>query len=462
MAITTRVGAISLGPNRLTTVIPISLLMDITISGMAFEPKEKQGDRFDHLTQRVQELAPARGTIQRTFFARAMKGVRGVDPQTGRTRTHREPIGWSPTRKYVNATKGLVDYIQGPFLDSPPLTATLPAFVLYSPEQLTGERNTSVDASMGGEYYVYELDTSRKFMLADGESRHLGIEISLSPTSKLSGSRREKLKQELVTVEIIHGIPVAAMGQMFADLNGKGVTLTRNEVDSLNIRDPWARAAKEIFAELRMPLVGSGRQVTAVAMAENKHLLVGQAITMTRALGLGSYSKATSTISYDDALKDDVQYAQVVKAGVEWFGTILDHFEMPTLDDGNRSGAIFTDPDRVLKSMPIKVALGVMGHDWVAPNHSRQEQHLASLRGINWNVNPDWQGIAGKVNPAKRKVKVDGKTVERRIPDEFVLVAASAKEIGANAVRALTDPDSPVGRRVRGLQDGTTARSDAV
>ena len=415
MAITTRVGAISLGPNRLTTVLPISLLMDITISGMAFEPKEKQGDRFDHMTQRVQELAPARGTIQRTFFARAMKGVRGVDPQTGRTRTHREPIGWSPTRKYVNATRGLVDYVQGPFLDSPPLTAALPAFVLYCPEQLTGERNPSVDASMGGEYYVYELDTSRKFMLADGESRHLGIEISLSPTSKLSGSRREKLKQELVTVEIIHGIPVAAMGQMFADLNGKGVTLTRNEVDSLNIRDPWARAAKEIFAELRMPLVGSGRQVTAVAMAENKHLLVGQAITMTRALGLGSYSKATSTLSYDDALKDDLQYAQVVKAGVE----LVRHDPGPLRDaDAGRRQPVRGDLHGPRSSPQVDADQGRARGDGPrlgCAEPLRQELHLASLRGINWNVNLDWQGIAGKVNPAKRKVKVDGKTVERRI-----------------------------------------------
>lgn len=451
MAITTKLGGIRLDENRISTVMPISMLVDFTIGGMAFEPKEKAGDAYDHLDQRVQELLPARGSIQRAFFARAMRDIRVTDPETGEKRTEREPTGWSPTRKYLNARTDLVKYVQGPFLDRPPLTAALPAFVIYCPELIDGEQVPSFNAHMGGEFFRYDVDPSRKFMIADGESRHLAIEISLAPTSKLSGSRREKLKQTLVTVEIIHGIPSAAMGQMFADLNGKGVTLTRNEVNSLDVRDPWARAAKEIFAELRVPLMTSGRQVTAVAMAENKHLLVGQAITMVRALGLGSSSKAVSTSPHDDAIKDAKDYERIVKAGVKWFGTVLDHFEMPVLSDGTRSAAIFTDPDRVLKAVPVKVALGVMGHAWVDVNLPKQHEHRAALAEINWRVGPAWQGIAGKISPAIVKRKVDGKTVKETVPDEFTLAASGAKEIGAKAVRALTNPDSNDGRAVRGL-----------
>src|SRR5207244_2358755 len=100
-------------------------------------------------------------------------------------------------------------------------------------------------------------------MIADGESRHLAIDLSLAPASKLSGTLREKLKSTLVTVDIIHGIPPADMGQMFADLNGKGISLTKNEIDSLDVRDPWVKAAKDIFVEtLRVPLMPSGRQIT--------------------------------------------------------------------------------------------------------------------------------------------------------------------------------------------------------
>lgn len=464
MAITMKLGGIRLDENRISTIMPISKFLELTISGMAFEPKEKAGEAYDHLDERVKELLPARGSIQRAFFAPAMRDVRVTDPETGEKSTVSEPTGWSPTRKYENATKELLRYVQGPFLDRPPLTAALPSFVVYCPETLAGEQHADFNAHMGGEFYLYELDPAQKFMIADGESRHLAMELSLAPTSKLSGSRREKLKSTLVTVEIIHGIPPADMGQMFADLNGKGIPLTRNEVDALDVRDPWARAAKEIFAALNVPLMGSGRQITAVARAENKHLLVGQAITMVRALGLGTFSKAVSSSTYEEAIKEEKDYDKIVKAGIEWFGAILDHFEMPTLEDGSRSAAIFTDPDRVLKSMPIKVALGVMGHAWVDVNLPLQHEHRASLKDINWRVSEAWSGIAGKVAPKTIKRKVDGKTVTEVVPDEYTLAASSAKMIGAAAVRALTNPETNPGRAIRGRAPvkGEKAEADAA
>jgi hypothetical protein len=451
VAITMKLGGIRLDDNRIATIMPISLFTDLTIGGMAFEPKEKAGEAYDHLDSRVQELLPARGSIQRAFFARAMRDTKVIDPETGEKRTVREPTAWSPTRKYENATQDLLRYVQGPFLDRPPLTAALPSFVVYCPEKIEGSQVAEFNAHMGGEFFLFDLDPARKFMIADGESRHLSIELSLAPTSKLSGSRREKLKTTLVTVEVIHGIPPSDMGQMFADLNGKGITLTRNEVNALDVRDPWARAAKEIFESLHVPLMGSGRQITAVAMAENKHLLVGQAITMVRALGLGSYSKAVSSSVYEDAIKDPKDYAKVVKAGATWFGAVLDHFGMPALEDGTRSAEVFTDPDRVLKAMPIKVALGVMGHAWVEHDLRRQGEYLDALGRINWRVRPEWNGIAGKVTEAKVKRKIDGKTVTEVVPGEYTLAASGAKEIGAAAVRALTNPETNAARAVRGL-----------
>ncbi len=454
MAITMQLGGIRLDQNRIASVMPISLLVDLTIGGMAFEPKEKAGDAYDHLDKRVKGLLKARGDIQRAFFVPAMRSVRVVDAETGEKRTVSEPTGWAATAKYRNASKDLLEYIQGPYLDRPPLRAALPAFIIYCPEELQGHQREEFNAHMGGEFYVYDIDPARKFMIADGESRHLAIERSLASNSHLSGSRREKLKSSLVTVEIIHGIPPADMGQMFADLNGKGVTLTRNEVNALDIRDPWARATKEIFEhELRVPLMTSGRQITAAARAENKHLIVSQAITMVRALGLGNYGKAISTTSHADAIKSSKDFDKVVRAGVEWFGTILDHFQMPTMEDGTRSGQIFTDKDHVLKAMPIKVALGVMGHAWIEGDIGKQHEYRAALGEINWRVAPRWQGIAGKVTPATVRRKVGGKTVKEPIEGEYSLAAAGPKEVGPVPVRALTSKNTIAWRAVRGIPD---------
>jgi hypothetical protein len=461
MAITMQLGGIRLNDNKFTTVLPISMLIDLTIPGMAFEPREVAGDSFDHLDERVAELINARGSIQREFFHRAMRTVKVVDPETGEKRTERQPTAWSPTRKYQNATGDLQRYIEGPFLDNPPLEATLPAFTIYWPEHLDGERLTEFNAHMGGEFYLWTIDSAKKAMEADGESRLLAIRRALSSNSKLSGTRQEKLRATLVSVDVIHGVPTDAMGQMYADLNGKGVTMTRNETEGLNIRDPWARAAKDIFDQLRVPLVKTGRQVTAVDQAEHKHLIVGQAITMVRGLGLGSFSKAVSSASLDDVIKDRKDYERLVKAGVAWFGTVLDHFDAETLPDGTRDASVFTDPDRVVRAVPVKVALGVMGHPWFEVVLPKQIEHKRALGEINWWVGPAWQGIAGKISPKFKKNKVNGKTVREPIPDEFTLAAAGAKELGSAAVRALTNPTSVAGRAVRGQKSGS-GNSDEV
>jgi hypothetical protein len=448
MAITTQLGGIRRHDNIFTTVIPISLLVDLTVPGMAFEPKEVAGESFDHLDDRVRDLIAARGTIQREFFHRAMRTVRVVDPDTGEKRTERQPTGWSPTRKYKNATGELQKYIEGPFLDTPPLEATLPAFTIYFPEQLEGAELKEFNAHMGGEFHLYAVDTSKKAMEADGESRLLAIRRALSSNSKLSGTRQEKLRATLVSVDVIHGVPTPAMGQMFADLNGKGVTLTKNEAEGLNIRDPWTKATKEIFDALKVPLVTTGRQVTAVNQAENKHLIIGQSVTMVRGLGLG-FSKAVSATGHEDVIKDQQDYNRLVEAGVTWFGYVLDHFGAATLPDGTRDARVFTDPDLVVRAVPVKVALGVMGNPWFEVNRPKQEEHRTALKDVDWRVSLAWQGVAGKISPKVEKRKIDGKTTRVQVDGEYTLAAAGAKEVGATAVRALTNPDSPVGHAVR-------------
>src|SRR4051794_36251972 len=314
MAITMQLGGIRRHENIFTTVVPVSTLVDLTVPGLAFEPKEVAGESYDHVDQRVNELIEARGSIQREFFHRAMRNERVLDPETGERRTERQPTGWTPTRKYKNATGELQKYIEGPFLDTPPLEATLPAFTIYFPEPLEGEEMKEFNARMGGEFHLYTLDTSKKAMEADGESRLLAIRRALSASSKLSGTRQEKLRATLVSVDVIHGVPASAMGQMFADLNGKGVPLTKNETEGLNIRDPWIKATKDIFEQLKVPLETTGRQVTAVSQAANKHLIIGQAVTMVRGLALGGFSKAVSATSYDDVIKDPKDYDRLVEA----------------------------------------------------------------------------------------------------------------------------------------------------
>jgi hypothetical protein len=54
MAITTLLGGIRRNDNRFTTVVPISVLTELTIPGMAFEAKKVTAENYDHLDERVQ------------------------------------------------------------------------------------------------------------------------------------------------------------------------------------------------------------------------------------------------------------------------------------------------------------------------------------------------------------------------------------------------------------------------
>ncbi len=209
-----------------------------------------------------------------------------------------------------------------------------------------------------------------------------------------------------------------------------------------------------------MPLVTTGRQVTAVSQAENKHLIIGQAVNGP-SLGL-PFNKAVSTTTHEEVIKNESDYKRLVDAGVTWFGHVLDHFGAETFQNGTRDARFFTDPDLVVRAVPIKVALGVMGNAWFEVSRPMQAQHKKALTDIDWRVSPAWQGIAGKVTQKVETQKIDGKTIRVPIEGEFKLSAAGAKEVGAAAVRALTNPESTAGRLVRGSSPATVEPARAA
>jgi hypothetical protein len=422
MALQEHIGGIRINDHQFTTVLPVSEFLRITVSGMAFEQDAVGTDAYSHMTDRVAVLAPARELIQRTFYNPALKPKIVKNLETGEKETKRVPA-FIESAKLINAKGDLLKYIKGPYIDSPEhSTAAMPAFVVYFPEKLPATPQ-DFNAGMGGEYYTYDLTDVGKGMCLDGESRHYSMERAIgdSGANALSGLRKEILRNKLVTVEVHHGLDPLKMGQVFADLNGKGIKLNSNAAAARDVRDPWARATKEIFLQLRVPLQETGRQISAVSQASGMHLMFNHARVMVRALGIGSFNGATGMSDRTDGIDFD----RVVKTGAEWFGVVLNHFD---------GAQVFTDPDRVLRAMPVKVAIGLMGHAWYDTDLAEREKHILSLSKIDWRVRQEWNGIAGKVT---QKDEV------------FKLSASGAKEIGTRAARAITNADSIDGRKIR-------------
>ena len=63
------------------------------------------------------------------------------------------------------------------------------------------------------------------------------------------------------------------------------------------------------------------------------------------------------------------------------------------MPDGTRDARVFTDPDRVLRAVPVKVALGVMGNPWFEVNLPKQAEHKSYLTEIDYVDHFAWIGL---------------------------------------------------------------------
>jgi hypothetical protein len=155
-------------------------------------------------------------------------------------------------------------------------------------------------------------------------------------------------------------------------------------------------------------------------------LLLTHAEQMVKAIVLGS-NKALSAAKKDQGW-DGVDFEKLRKAGVSWFRQIFDFFGGPE---------VLADQSRVIRSIPVRVALASLGDAYYKNQIESQFRATATLKEINWLVSDRWNGIGGKVT-----INDDG--VAR-------MSAASGKESITKAVQAVTKPETKAGMAVRGL-----------
>lgn len=155
-----------------------------------------------------------------------------------------------------------------------------------------------------------------------------------------------------------------------------------------------------------------------------QYLLLTHAEQMVKAVILGPYKPLTSK---REESWEGVDFDRLRRACVEWFGEIFASFGGPE---------VLADQSRVIRSIPVRVALASLGHAHYTGDAQERERASATLKEIDWLVSPTWNGIGGKVTLDK-----DG--VAR-------MSAGSGKENITRAVQAITKPDTKAGRAVRG------------
>ena len=405
-----------------TTVVPLQWLLDNVISGLVLESAQRDLDEGLSVDPRAAELAPLRAQMQRPFedVVHEKRVVRG---EVVYVRTLRK------TAKYRNTLGGLTDYLLNQFALTPEEAfGVLPGFVAVWPEPMT-PRPLAKPVEIPGvvsKWEMYDYGNLGRGALADGACRHLAAYNSAA-SPKVPAAHKDKLLHQLVTVEVFHGIDADRAARMFIDLNFEGTPVPGITKANLDPRNKWVATARRVFDELGIGLATTGRQVTESHRQMKQYLLLTHAEQMVKAVVLGPYKALAGR---RDESWDGVDFDRLYTACVEWFGEMFRYFG---------GGDVLADQSRVIRSIPVRVALASLGSAHYAGQPDGRKNASRTLEEIDWQVSPRWNGIGGKVTEDKKGV--------------YRMSAGSGKETITRAVQAITKPETKAGRAVRGLPE---------
>lgn len=371
--------AIPLSKHEAVAVVTVAEFLDLTIPGRAFLPRAKN----DPLTQRhVDDLRELHDLIQRDLTGQKLKNARG----------------------------DLARYIKEEWLTEPddgPADGVMPPFLVTTPTDL--EFLESDPTKLG-------LRAGQKFIIEDGESR--GESFLWQLESDAEPWLIDRMLSRNVTLVIHHGVPVATAGKWFADINGRGIGVNANLIVARDISDPYRDVARAIFPPLGAPLEEKARQVKATADEVFTVLQARLAVTA-MAKGPGAVGYGAGRIPPNGTDFDTLE-----SAAVEWFGHVFETLGV----------SAFKDKDKVLRSVPVLVAVGAIGKPFYDGDEAARDAARAVIEdeNIDWSVGPQWAGICGKVNPNTGRFSV-----------------GSAKEYGNAAYNALIRVGSPMYEQIR-------------
>lgn len=336
-----------------------------------------------------------------------------------------------PTAKMKNTLGDLRDYLVQQFAVSPEEAfGVLPGFVAVWPEPMVATPIPADLPGMESPWTSFNFGGSGRGALADGECRHLAA-MNIDSDQRVPAALKDKLMNKLVTVEVYHGITDEQAARMFVDLNFEGTPVDRITKANIDPRNRWIAVTKRIFDDLGIGLATSGRQLTASHQELGQWILLTHAEQMAKAIVLGPY-KALAKSKQAESW-DGVNFDQLHKAGVEWFGEIFSHFGGPE---------VLADQSRVIRTIAVRVALASLGSAFYFDKPDAMNDARDTLKKVNWVVSEAWNGIGGKVTVTESGVAK--------------MSAGSGKESITKAVQAVTKPDTKAGRDVRGLKPEAT------
>lgn len=420
----TSVSGLQVDDYRFTTIVNFAWLLDNTIGGETLEAtiqedQDRQNGKIGegvYIDKRTLHLAQIRAKMQRPFkvnsmIAKSVKGNRIMVPTL------------KPTAKYRNAYGPLKDYLVEKFAASPHGSfGVLPAFVILWPETLPDSQLETPDSVFGGaSWRAYDFAEAQRAVLVDGESR-IAAAAAVRNDPTVPHTIKDQLMQQLVTVEAFHGLDAERAAQAFIDLNFEGVKVDNITRANIDPRNKWVKVTKDIFDEIDIKLATNGRQITAAHVEMGEMLLLTHGIQMVKAITMGA-GAVTNKASGEKSWRG-VNFDKLRAAGVTWFREIFNHFG---------GASVLTDKSRVIRSIPVRVALASLGEAHYLDDSARQNTASDLLSEVDWTVSLAWNGLGGKV------IEDDDGNVK--------MASGSGKELCTAVISALANPKSAIRRK---------------
>lgn len=219
--------------------------------------------------------------------------------------------------KKTNAQKELPPYIRQQLNASGLWTGPVWKFDVWLPQAL---KEASYDASTG--LATYEIDPVNMGFLLDGESRCYALETMY--LHEFDEENQRALLDIPIIVQLYDGISPERAAQHFADVNGQGVGITPNLLLGHDLRDPWMRVTRKVFADLGIPLEQEARQVKVSSDKVLTVLTVLAVRTMVAAVarGIGAVGYGAGPIP-EEVEGEAVNFDRLQDAATQWLRHIF-------------------------------------------------------------------------------------------------------------------------------------------
>jgi DNA-sulfur modification-associated len=293
----------------------------------------------------------------------------------------------------------------------------VPSIILWTDAVLKTEL---LKTPLGGVLIPFSL----KLIAIDGETQLAARYVANLKNPDILGAP--------ATIKICHGRSVEWAKQAFHDLNVLGVQPNAAVALAMDLRDPLTAVAREVETVVPFFKGRISKDRRQLRKRDDSVLTItalrGGVVTLSE--GITGVKYGTGPVPVHSARLPEIKVV-----ALEWFTAITQALGSHMEDRQNK----------VAGTPPALAAMGAMAHELLnyandpVGRKQKQDELIGRLRQIDWTKGKAWEGIAGKFTP-KGAFSVGG-----------------TKETVYSVFKALSEPTSPEGRRVRPTEQSSPA-----